>query len=101
MSVRKQVLATLVISVLALAVLTSGARAQCSNPGTGGSNRIVISVANDGGSMPVTTSYDFDLFTRFRVSTLSRVSWGRGPAGHPGTVRSSYAVLRERLGLKR
>jgi hypothetical protein len=101
MPVRKQVLATLVTSVLALAVFASGALAQCSNPGTGGSNRIVISVANDGGSTPVATSYDFDLFTRFRISTLTMFSWGRGPAGHPGTVRSSYAVLRERLGLKR
>ena len=102
MSVRKQILTALITMVLASATLVAAASAQCTNGGPTGSTRIGIAVASDqSGSMPVTTSYNVDLFSRFRISTLSMFSWGRGPVGHPGTVRSSSAVLRERLGLKR
>jgi len=79
-------------------VLTAAASAQCTNGGAGGANRISIAVTSDQGwTMP---SYNLDLFSRFR-SAVSLYSWGRGPVGQPGTVRSSYAVLRERLGLMR
>src|SRR5262245_35444642 len=99
MSVRKQILAALITSALATAALTVAASAQC-NGGVGptGSNRINIAVTSDQGWG--VASYNLDLFSRFR-SALSLYSWGRGPVGQPGTVRSSYAVLRERLGLMR
>ena len=97
MSVRKQILTAMISSVLAMAALSGTASAQCGVGGSG-SNRISIAVTSDQGwAMP---SYNFDLFSRFR-STLSMYSWGHGPVGQPGTVRSSYAVLRERLGLMR
>ena len=97
MSVRKQILTALITAVLAMATLAVTASAQCSATGTG-SNRISIAVASDQGwAMP---SYNLDLFSRFR-NAVSLYSWGRGPVGQPGTVRSSYAVLRERLGLMR
>ena len=97
MSVRKQILTALTTAVLAMATLAVTASAQCSATGTG-SNRINIAVTSDQGwAMP---SYNLDLFSRFR-SAVSLYSWGRGPVGQPGTVRSSYAVMRERLGLMR
>jgi len=97
MSVRKQVVTALITSVIALATVAAAASAQCGNGATG-SNRISIAVASDQGwAMP---SYNLDLFSRFR-NAVSLYSWGRGPVGQPGTVRSSYAVLRERLGLMR
>jgi len=98
MSVRKQILTALITSMLAMATLAVTASAQCGSGGAGGSLRISIAVTSDQGwAMP---SYNLDLFSRFR-SALSLYSWGRGPVGQPGTVRSSYAVLRERLGLMR
>jgi len=98
MSVRKQILTALITAVLATATLAVAASAQCGGVGPGGSLRISIAVTSDQGwAMP---SYNLDLFSRFR-SALSLYSWGRGPVGQPGTVRSSYAVLRERLGLMR
>jgi len=101
MSVRKQIIPLLTV-VLSLIVLSSVASAQCSSPDVGGSTRIGIAVASDQGeSMPVTTSFNLDLFSRIRLTSFTMFSWGRGPVGHPGTVRSSFAVLRERLGLKR
>ena len=97
MSVRKQILTALSLAVLALATFSVNASAQCGTS-TSGSNRISIAVTSDQGwTMP---SYNLDLFSRFR-SAVSLYSWGRGPVGQPGTVRSSYAVLRERLGLMR
>ena len=101
MSVKKQVATALLTLGLALVILAGNAAAQCATGGTG-STRLSVAVANDEvGPMPVVSSYNLDLFTRFRISTLMMFSWGRGPVGHPGTVRSSYAVLRERLGLTR
>ena len=97
MSVRKQLLTALMTVALA-ATLRSTAFAQCSGPGASGSNRISIAVTSDQGW--AMSSYNLDLFSRFRTA-LSLYSWGRGPVGQPGTVRSSYAVLRERLGLMR
>jgi hypothetical protein len=98
MSVRKQVLTALTASMLATAAFAVTASAQCGTGGPGGSLRSSIAVTSDQGwAMP---SYNLDLFSRFR-STLSMYSWGHGPVGQPGTVRSSYAVLRERLGLMR
>ena len=99
MSVRKQIVAALITSVLAMTALAVSASAQCTGGvGPSGSNRISIAVTSDQGwTMP---SYNLDLFSRFR-SAVSLYSWGRGPVGQPGTVRSSYAVLRERLGLMR
>ena len=102
MSIRKQIFISLFTVVMSLVVLSSIASAQCSSPGIGGSSRIGIAVASDQGeSMPVTTSFNLDLFSRIRLTSFTMFSWGRGPVGHPGTVRSSFAVLRERLGLKR
>jgi hypothetical protein len=98
MSVRKQILSALITAVLAMATMAVTASAQCGGAGAGGSLRINIAVSSDQGwAMP---SYNLDLFSRFRTA-LSLYSWGRGPVGQPGTVRSSYAVLRERLGLMR
>ena len=97
MSVRKQIVTALIVSIMSMAAFAVTASAQC-GVGTSGSNRISIAVASDQGwAMP---SYNLDLFSRFR-NAVSLYSWGRGPVGQPGTVRSSYAVLRERLGLMR
>ena len=102
MSVRKQVVATIITAALAVAALSSIASAQCTGGGVSGGTRLSIVVGNDQvRSMPVVSSSYLDLFTRFRISTLTMFSWGRGPVGLPGNVRSSYAVLRERLGLQR
>jgi len=99
MSVRKQIVTALIVSIVAMAAFSVTASAQCNTgAGASGSNRINIAVSSDQGwAMP---SYNLDLFSRFRTA-LSLYSWGRGPVGQPGTVRSSYAVLRERLGLMR
>ena len=97
MSVRKQIVTALIVSIVAMAAYSVTASAQCS-VGASGSNRISIAVTSDQGW--AMSSYNLDLFSRFRTA-LSLYSWGRGPVGQPGTVRSSYAVLRERLGLMR
>ena len=102
MSVRKQVVAAIITLALGIVSLSSTASAQCSGSNGSGSNRLSIVVGNDQmGSMPVVSPSYLDLFTRFRISTLTMFSWGRGPVGLPGNVRSSNAVLRERLGLQR
>ena len=102
MSVRKSITIVLVTASLALASFVGSASAQCSTGGGSGSTQIVIGpVQTDGGSTPIGMSWDFDFLTRLRVSTYSLFSWGRGPVAQPGTVRSSFAVLRERLGLMR
>lgn len=102
MTIRKSLATALVITILAVAVLAPAALAQCSSPGVGGSTQVQIAVVTDGGgSLPMASSWDFDFLTRLRWNTYSLFSWGRGPVGQPGTVRSSFAVLRERLGLKR
>jgi len=99
MSVRKQIVTALIVSIVAMAAFSVTASAQCNTgAGASGSNRISIAVTSDQGW--AMSSYNLDLFSRFRTA-LSLYSWGRGPVGQPGTVRSSYAVLRERLGLMR
>lgn len=102
MTIRKSLVTALITMSLALATLASSASAQCSTGGGTGSTQVQIAVVTDGGgSLPIATSWDFDFLTRLRWNTYSLFSWGRGPVGQPGTVRSSFAVLRERLGLKR
>jgi hypothetical protein len=100
MSTRKALLAAVIPALLASVLVASTSGAQCTTgPGSGSTNsRAAATTTTDQGGF---TGFDFDLFARLQAGAFSMHSWGRGPAGHPGTVRSSFAVLRERLGLRR
>jgi hypothetical protein len=98
MSTRKALLAAVIPTLLAAVLVASTSGAQCSTGPGSGSTRIQVVTTTDQGGF---TGFDFDLFARLQAGAFSMHSWGRGPAGHPGTVRSSFAVLRERLGLRR
>src|SRR5437762_12616850 len=96
MSVRKQIVTALIVSILAVAAFSVTASAQCNTgAGASGSNRISIAVTSDQGW--AMSSYNRDLFSRLRTA-FSLYSLGCGPVGQSGTVRSSYAVLRVWLG---
>jgi len=99
MSVRKQ-MAALTTVVLAVAALSTTASAQCGGAGPGGSIRLTVAPTSDQG-VASSSFADVDLVTRIRINMFTMFSWGRGPVAHPGTVRSSVAVLRERRGLMR
>lgn len=97
MSNRKAILAAVIPALLACTALVSTARAQCPG-GPGGTTHLRI--ATTSGQDESAGSY-FDLFARLRSGAFRTHSWGRGPAALPGSMRSSFAVLRERLGLTR
>jgi len=99
MSVRKKLVALTTLVVVAVA-LSSNAWAQCGPSGPGGSTRIDVAAVSDQG-LSSSSFADVDLVTRIRISMFTMFSWGRGSVAHPGNVRSSVAVLRERRGLMR
>ena len=88
------------ITFIAIVALSSVASAQTSGCGPGGSTRLTIAAVGDQGTASSSFA-DVDLVTRIRISMFTMFSWGRGPVAHPGVVRSSVAVLRERRGLMR
>jgi hypothetical protein len=93
MTIRKQI-GALLITVAALTTLSSVSLAQMGSSGSGGSTRCTATYAEEG-------SPSSDLIARARITLFSLFSWGRGPVNHSGSMRSSFAVLRERRGLTR
>jgi len=92
---RKSMVALFVVLAL---VGARSAGAQTGSDGMGGSGSHCLQSAVSTEITP-TSSFHFDLLTRFRVGMFSSFSWGRGALGRPGLLRSSTAVLRERRGL--
>jgi hypothetical protein len=96
---RRQILATLAVVALFCVSGAGRASAQMSADPCGGT-RIQVCPAVEL-LRNTTVGIDLDFFTRLRMGVFSMYSWGAGATVRPGTLRSSFAVLRERRGLMR